>query len=347
VTIGRSAFVEIKLKPIQEQVIVITGASSGIGLATARLAAKKGAKVVVAARSGDALRELANEIDVQGGRAAPVTADVRNQEDVREIARVAISEFGGFDTWINDAGVSIYGRLTEIPVEEMRELFETNFWGEVYGSLEAVDHLRDKGGALINIGSTVSDRAIPLQGIYSASKHAIKGFTTALRMELEKDDVPISVTLVKPGSINTPFTHHAENEMDAEPSIPPPVYDPSVAAEAILHCAETPVRDIFVGGGGKALSVFGYHAPRLTDKAMEAFVFAASKRRIPPLPGDRNGLVEPTGTLQERGDYPGMVRDFSLYTEAEMHPKGTSLALAGTAGALAWWLRSRRNGHQA
>jgi short-subunit dehydrogenase len=209
--------------------------------------------------------------------AGHVVADVGKHEDVCEIARVAQEAFGGFDTWINNAGTSIYGKLEDVPVADMRRLFETNFWGLIYGSLEAVKHLKPKGGALINLGSTVSDRAIPLQGMYSATKHAIKGFTDALRMELEQAGAPVSVTLVKPGAIDTPFPHNAKNYLETEPQQPSPVYAPETVARTILHCAETPERDVFVGAGGKVIAALGHYAPHLTDKLMEGTFIRATK----------------------------------------------------------------------
>jgi NADP-dependent 3-hydroxy acid dehydrogenase YdfG len=331
----------IHLQPIPDQTIVITGASSGIGLATARMAAQKGAKLMLAARSEPALRALADEITENGGQAAYVVADVGNQTEVEAIAQAALDRFGRFDTWVNNAGVSIYGELETIEIDEMKRLFDTNFWGTVYGSRAALPELKLHGGALINVGSTASDRAIPLQGVYSASKHAIKGYTDALRMELEKEGAPVSVTLIKPGPIDTPYTHHARNYLDAEPKQLPPVYAPDVVAKAILHAAETPVRDLFVGSGGKMLSVMGYHAPRLTDALMRMTFFSGSKSNQPPDPQDRNGLEMATGTLDERGDYPGMVRKTSIYTEGELHSKVARLAAAGAAGLLTWRVAHR------
>jgi NADP-dependent 3-hydroxy acid dehydrogenase YdfG len=153
-----------KLKRLEDQVVVITGASSGIGLSTARMAATHGARLALAARSEGALRQLADEIKGTGGRAVHVVADVGKREDVRKIAQAAEDEFGGFDTWVKNAGISIYGRIEDVDVEDMRRLFETNFWGLVYGSLEAVARLKRRGGgALINLGSVVSERAVPLQ----------------------------------------------------------------------------------------------------------------------------------------------------------------------------------------
>jgi short-subunit dehydrogenase len=193
----------VKLKRLNQQVLVMTGASSGIGLVTARAAAERGTRLVLASRSQGELQQLKEEITANGGQAIAVGADVGQEEDVRRIAQAAQEQFGGFDTWVNNAGVSIYGKLLEISIEDMRRLFETNFWGVVYGSLEAARNLKQRGGAIINIGSTLSDRAIPMQGIYSASKHAVKGFTDALRMELEEEGAPISVTLIKPGAIDS------------------------------------------------------------------------------------------------------------------------------------------------
>jgi NAD(P)-dependent dehydrogenase (short-subunit alcohol dehydrogenase family) len=329
----------IELKPLHEQVIVITGASSGIGLVTARMAASRGAKVVVAARSGDALAELEREISAAGGEALAVATDVANEEEVRRLASAALQRFGGFDTWVNNAGVSIYGKITEVPIEDHRRLFETNFWGVVYGSLAAVGHLRVAGGALINVGSTLSDRAIPLQGMYSSSKHAVKGFTDALRMELEEEGAPISVTLVKPGAIDTPYVKHAKNYLPDPPSVPPPVYAPDVVAETILTCAERQVRDVFVGGGGKALSFAGHFAPRLTDMAMAATM--RSMQQGGPPTGGEDGLYSASGTLEERGGYPGHVSESSLYTAASLRPVLTgALAVAGIGLAAVGLARS-------
>jgi short-subunit dehydrogenase len=181
---------------------------------------------------------------------------------VQNIAEKAIERFGGFDTWVNNAGVSVYGSLLEVPIHDMRRLFETNLWGVIHGSLIAARHLKERGGVIINIGSTLSDRAIPIQGIYSASKHAVKGFTDSLRMELEAEEAPIYVSLIKPAAIDTPYTKHARNYMDREPKNPPPVYAPDVVAKVILRCATHPQRDVFVGAGGKLISAQGYYAPR-------------------------------------------------------------------------------------
>lgn len=336
----------VQLKKLSEQVLVITGASSGIGLTTAKMAAERGARVVLAARDEDGLRRAVEEIRAEGGKAAYVVADVADLEAMHEIENTAVAEFGGFDTWVNNAGVSVYGRITEVPVEDARQLFDTNYWGVVNGSLTAVRHLRKAGGALINIGSIVSDRAVPLQGHYSASKHAVKGFTEALRMELEEEDAPISVTLIKPAAIDTPFPEHARNYMEAEPKVPAPVYAPEEVARAILECAEHPKRDVTVGGGGRAMAAMGNMAPRLTDKYMEATMFEQQKTDRPTRPGRTDSLYRPEhGSGRERGDYPGHVMRSSVYTRAMLNPRLTLLGLcfAGLALAMAKSSSGSRN----
>lgn len=322
----------VKLKPVKEQVIVITGASSGIGLTTARMAARQGARIVLAARNEEAMRKLEQEINASGGQAVGVVADVGNEADVRKIADTANSRFGGFDTWVNNAGISVYGKIEQISIDDHRRLFETNFWGVVYGSRVALEHLKQRGGALVNVGSTVSDRAIPLQGMYSASKFAVKGFTDALRMEVEEEGAPVSVSLIKPAGIATPFIEHAKNYLDKEPTLPPPVYAPETVAEAILHAASHPVREIFVGSAAKTFSVAEKYAPRLTDHVMERTMFRAQHSNR-PISRDREGsLHHPGEDMNERGPYEGHVQEVSLYTKASMHPWLTG-AVLGAAGA--------------
>ena len=332
-----------RLKKLREQVVVITGASSGIGLATARMAARRGARVVVAARNQQAIRNLCDEIRQSGGDARWVTADVAREEDVGRIAAEAVGHYGRIDTWVNNAGVSVYGKALDISITDARRLFETNFWGVVYGSRAAVHHLRQNGGALINVGSVVSDTAVPLQSFYVASKHALKGFTDALRMELENDRVPVSVTTIKPGPIDTPYTQHAKNYLEDEPSHAPPVYDPQLVADGILHAAEHPVRDLFIGGGAKSMSLMGRLAPRLADKYMEKVV-AGKTHSGRPREAHDDALHSHSFGGEQRGNYRGMVRRTSAYTSAAMHPVAASALGFGAAFAIGTLLRSRRAG---
>ena len=326
---------KIRLKPIDEQVLVITGADSGIGLATARAAAGRGANVVLCSRSAEELRRLCAELEAEGpGHAAYFACDVADELAMRRLAQFAVETFGRIDTWVNNAGASIYGPVEQTPVDDARRLFETNYWGVVNGSLAAIPYLSQEGGALINVGSVVSDRAVPLQGHYSASKHAVKGFTDALRMELRKDNVPVAVTLVKPGSIDTPFTRHAENLMEAPPQLPPPVYAPEVVADAILECAQHPTASVTVGGGGRALAMMGTLAPRAADRQMRATLFRQQKRKEPTeIPQENTLWAPPRRTGRVHGDHPGHVAESSAYTRSSFHAGKIGLALAGLGAA--------------
>lgn len=236
------------LKPLNRQVIVITGATSGIGLATAQEAAKQGAQLVLAARGADVLDAVVARFKALGQDAVGVVADVSERGQVERIAQAAIARFGRVDTWVNNAGSTIYGRVDEVSETDARRLFDINFWGMVHGSLVALPHLKRQGGALINLGSEASEVAIPMQGMYSASKHAVKGFTDALRIEVEQlDEAPVSVTLIEPTAVDTPLPQHARNYMDREPKLPSPQVDPHQVAAAILHAAVVPMRTVRVG----------------------------------------------------------------------------------------------------
>jgi short-subunit dehydrogenase len=337
---SKEAAMNFSLKSLNEQTIVLTGATSGIGLVTARMAANANARLVLAARNEKALKTLVEELHTKGANAIYVVADVGKEEDVQGIADKAIEHFGGFDTWINNAAVSIYGKVEDVSIEDQRRLFDTNYWGVVYGSRIACKHLREHGGKLINVGSALSERAIPIQGIYSASKAAVLGYTEALRMELQRDEAPISVSLIKPGAIDSPYKEHAANYLDVAAKNPPPVYAPDTVAKAILHAAEHDVRETVVGGGGKMITVLGNLLPGVTDRVMDV-IMPLAQETDEPEPGVRKGsLYEPGEDLQERGGY-AMTLERSLYTAAGRHPLVTTAVIAGTGVALYGYLRNR------
>jgi short-subunit dehydrogenase len=296
------------LKKLEDQVVVITGASSGIGLATAQAAAQRGARVVLAARNVDTLERVCRDIEAAGGSAMAMEVDVGRRDDMERLARTAVDRFGRIDTWINNAGVSIYGRLEEVSEADSRKLFDTNFWGVVNGSLAALPHLRRQGGALINVGSEVSDAVVPLQGMYSASKHAVKGFTDALRVEVEEvDDAPVSITLIQPTAVDTPYPQHAKNYMDNEPKLPTPQIEPEKVAEAILGAAEKPERDVRVG----AMSVMNTIAAKVMPSAADKLSAMQADRQHydePPRNPDGalwqpggEGMVRGSGGTEQRG----------------------------------------------
>lgn len=330
-------------KSLDQQTLVITGASSGIGLTTAREAVAAGAAVVLVARNEEALKTITNELRAQGGRVAYAVADVGVQEDIEGVVQTALSEFGGFDTWVNDAGVGIYGDLMDIPIDEHERLFQTNYWGVVFGSRAAVQHFRTAGGGtLINIGSINSDFAIPLLSAYAASKHAVKGFTDGLRMELRHDGTPVSVTLIKPSGIGTPFPVHARNHMESDPQVAPPVYAPEVVARAILHAATHQVRDITVGASGRMMVGAAVSMPKLADRFFAWSMPKVQKTGKPRTEADSLFSPSEDGDMYRTDKGPG--RKFSVYTSAQEHPKAVTAAGLGLAavGAGAAMLVARR-----
>ena len=340
---------KINLKPLSEQVMVITGASSGIGLVTAKEAAKRDVRVVLAARNERDLGQAVEAIRADGGRAVYQVCDVADASQVEALAARAVAEFGGIDTWVNNAAVSIYGKCTEVPLEDMRRQFDVNYWGQVHGMLTAVKHLRDRGGAIINVASALADRAIPLQGNYCATKHAIKAFTDSLRMELQEEGIPVWLTLVKPSSIDTPLFQKAKTFLGAEPQPIPPVYAPEIVAHTILIAAERPIRDIIPGGMGKVGSMSEKLSPRLTDKYMERTTFDSQRTPVAASADRPSNLYQPVDhDGGERGQFQGRVRSFSASTEAVLHPRATVGILAGVTAAIRGiraWRRNRDSRH--
>jgi short-subunit dehydrogenase len=334
-----------RLRRLDEQVMVVTGASSGIGLATARLAAERGARVVLVSRDEEALAQAAAGLRDRGGSVMSLAADVADAPALERVAERAQREFGHLDTWVNNAGVGLYGRIEELPLADQRRLFDTNFWGVVHGCRAALPYLRRNGGVIVNVGSMLSDMTIPLQGIYSASKHAVKAYTEALRLELDRERAPVAVSLVLPAAIATPFFEHAGNYLDVRPQPVPPVYAPEAVARAILHCAERPRRTVRVGAPALVGPALRAHAPGAVDEVLERTMVEAQRSDRPARRGDDGGLYEPVADgARERADYDGRVRERSVYTSAALHPGRAALAtlaLVGLGAAAAAGFRSR------
>ncbi|WP_419808863.1 SDR family oxidoreductase [Sphingomonas sp.] len=340
-----------RLKPLAEQVIVITGASSGIGLVTARTAARAGAAVFLIARSGEALGEIAREINNAGGRADFVAADVGDAAAIDAAAAQAVARFGRIDSWVNDAGAAIYGKVLDIPLDEQAQLFRTNYFGVVHGCRAAVPHLKMAGGgAIVTVGSLASDMPAPPLGIYSATKHAAKAFVEVMRMELAADGAPISVTLVKPSGIDTPVGQHASNHGKpgggeaGEAQIPPPIYDPQLVADAILDACVHPRREVTVGGVGRMQVLFSQHFPGLYEK-LAPLLAKASYSPSTPQPGPSNLFDGGPAGDERSGEHPGRMRH-SLYTSAMLHPKTAAVVGLGIVAGVLGLVFARGRGRE-
>ncbi len=268
----------IHLRPLSEQVVVVMGASSGIGRETARQLAARGASVVVSARDTSALESLVSEIDSEGGRALAVPADVSDLGQVQEVTERAGHAFGGLDTWVHAAAVAVYGRFEDTTAEEFRRVVEVNLLGPVHGAKAALPHLRRRGqGAFICVSSIEARRSFPYHSAYAAAKHGVDGFLEALRVELLQEGLPVSVTNVLPGSINTPLFDKARTKLGVKPMPMPPIYQPETVAPVILHAAEHPARDLLAGGAAKGLLLTQRLSPRLLDAALVRFGFRTQR----------------------------------------------------------------------
>src|SRR4051794_35901205 len=335
----------MKLKPIHDQVVVVVGASSGIGRESALLLAARGARVVVAARSEPGLISLVAEITAHGGEATFVVCDVADPDQVRHVAEVAEETYRRIDTWVNVAATPVYARLEDPTPEEFRRLTEgnylgqvprsedtppeesrrppeVNYLGQVHGAHAALPALRRAGGgALIAISSVEAIVSLPLHAAYSGSKHAVEGAMDALRRELVADKEPISVTSIKPGTINTPFFNNSLNKMDVKPKGPPPIYQPKVVADCVLYAAEHPVRDLFAGGGGWQMVLSQLTMPRQVDRVLGRLGIPAERTKEPAPGGSPGNLYAPrTEDNRTEGDFSGRARRFSLYTWSRLHP---------------------------
>lgn len=331
----------IKLKPLSEQVVVITGASSGIGLVTAEAAARRGARVLLISRNAEALQAAVHRIQAAGGRAEHAVADVGEIREVRAAAAKAIARWGRIDTWVNDAGVSVLAKLTDTPAAEHERMFKTNYFGVVNGSLVAMQHLRHGGGAIVTVASIAADLPTPMLGAYAATKHAVKAFVQTLRLEAKADGLPVSITLVKPSGIDTPFAEHESNHAPGQAVIPQLAYDPQLVADAILDSAEHPRREITVGGFGRMQALVGLHFPALLETTAGLLTKMTYRSGRPNISRSNLFVSQSDGRQQRSGRM--MARRTSLYTTAKLHPLASTLGLVATA-AIGIVLLQRRKG---
>jgi NAD(P)-dependent dehydrogenase (short-subunit alcohol dehydrogenase family) len=333
---------DIRLKPLEDQVVVIVGASSGIGRQTAYRMAERGARLVVVARDAPALEALAAELRSGGAAdAMAVAADVSMPAAMTMVADQAVDRFGRIDTWAHVAGIDVWAPFERTPPEEFRRVIEVNLLGVANGAYAALPRLRQNGGgALIVVSSVDGDVPLPDQSAYVASKHGVKGFIRVLRMELEAAGDPIAVAQIQPSAIDTPLFRVARTRLGVEPQPPAPVYDPDIVAELIVHAAEHPSRDLYAGGGGWALALASRYLPGVTDRVMARLGDRMQRSETPKAATSPANVDGPLPVTAVRGGYGG--RSFSIANKVQMVPSPVRVG-AGLAvlGGLLFLTRSR------
>jgi len=328
----------VELKPIENQVVVLMGASSGIGRETALRLAKRVAKMVVAARSEAGLRSLEDDLRELGGEVTTVVADVSEFEQVEAVAQSAVEEYGRLDTWVHLAAVGLFAPFDQTRPEEFRRVLDVDLMGQVYGAIAALPRIKREGrGALVHISSVVGKRSAPLQSAYSASKHGIDGFLESLRVELLQEGwSSIAVTNVMPAAINTPFFTKARTKLGVKPKGFPPIYQPGVVADAILYSAEKAPREIVAGGAGKGMLLTQRVSPRLMDALMVRGGFGSQMTDEPKSTTDPDGLFAPMeGQDRTEGEFGEQALPRSYLTWLDVRPSlKWSIGVAGAAVAL-------------
>ncbi len=333
----------MRLKPLEDQVVVLMGASSGIGRETALRFARRGAKVVVSARNEEGLHSLVEEIRNEGGEATAIPAEVAEFDQVKAVADGAVEQYGRLDTWVHLAAVGLFAAFEQTTPEEFRRVIDVNLTGQAYGAMAALPHLKREGrGALVHISSVEARRAAPLHSAYAASKHGIDGFLEALRVELMHEKLPINVVNVMPGTINTPFFDKGRTKLGVKPVGLPPIYQPRTVADLILYAAEHPARDLVSGGAAKALLVNQRLSPRLVDAFLLWAGFKLQKTDEPKPEDAPDNLFEPLrGHNTSEDGFEGQALQRSLYNWLETHPTAKLGAAAGAALGLFALLRGR------
>lgn len=302
----------MKLKPINQQVVTIMGASSGIGRDAALKFAERGAKVVVSARSQEGLDSLVEEIHRIGGEAMPlahgdvfaVPADVSEFDQVKAVADQTVERFGRLDTWVHTAGTDVFATFDRISPEEFKRVIDVNLMGQVYGAMAALPYLKQtQQGSLIHITSMAARKSLPYHAAYSASKHGITGFLDALRIELKHQGYNINVTNILPVAINTPIYNKSKSKLGVKPRGLPPYYNVSLVTDAILYAAEHRVRNHIVGDSGRLIDLVQRISPALLDALLLAIAFD-SQRTSEAKGEEPNNLFEPMqGYDRVEGDF--------------------------------------------
>ncbi|HEX3998712.1 MAG TPA: SDR family oxidoreductase [Pirellulales bacterium] len=317
----------------KDTVVVITGASGGVGRATARLFADRGVKIVLLARGKEGLDGAKRDVEHRGGKALAVVADVSKYDQVQAAAEAAEREFGPIDLWINNAMVSMYSPFMKMTPEEFRHIVEVTFLGNVYGTRCALERMmpRDRG-VIIQVGSALAFRSIPLQSAYCASKHAIQGFTESIRSELIHEKSNVRVSVVNMPALNTTQFTWTKNKMPNKARPTGTIFQPEVAADAILFCAENDRREIMVGYTTVEATLGEKVIPGMLDHYLAKAAWDGAMLPEPADPNQPDNFWQPIPRdLGAHGQFDNVSRDFSIELWASKHRAGLlgGMLLAG------------------
>jgi NAD(P)-dependent dehydrogenase (short-subunit alcohol dehydrogenase family) len=325
-----------KKKPLSEQVVVIGGGSYGLGRAIARAAADRGARVVVGARTREALDATQREVEAAGAQGLVVETDVAERSQVDRLVQAAVERFGRIDTYIANGMVTVYSEAHRLEEDELRRVFDVNFFGGVYGFWAALPHLRTTRGTFIQIASALSYRGIPLQAAYCSSKAALRTFYETARVEQEKEHSGVDICVILPGAINTPQFDRSRQRIGLQPQPVPPIYQPEPYASAVVHCCEKPIRELPVSWGAQKLLWGQKLSPRAGDLVLlrngwkqqhttELKPQSSPDNLFEPMPGDPGA----NGRFDDRS------RQSSTWTWLRLHGAKQALIGLGLAGAAA------------
>lgn len=331
----------------RNQVVVITGASAGVGRATVQAFAKQGASIGLIARGRDGLRGARRDVESLGGRALELPLDVADHDAVEDAADQVERKLGPIDLWINNAMVSVFSPVLEMQPEEYERVTNVTYLGAVYGTIAALRRMKERDrGTIIQVGSALALRSIPLQSAYCAAKHAILGFTDSLRCELFHDNIHVHLSVVHMPALNTPQFSWVKSRLPNKPQPVPPIFQPEVAAEAIVYASRHHPRELWVGGPTVKAIVGNMIIPGLLDHYLGRTGYRAQQTNEPVSRNRKDNLWKPVpGDHGAHGSFDARSHSRSAELFTRTHFLGLSIAALGLAGSAALGL-ARRNRHK-
>jgi NAD(P)-dependent dehydrogenase (short-subunit alcohol dehydrogenase family) len=321
----------------KSEVVVVTGGSAGVGRAVVRKFAQAGARIGVLARGTERLEETQHEVAELGGQALAISTDVADAGQVESAAQRIEEEFGPIDIWINNAMTSVFSPVKDMTAAEFRRVTDVTYLGYVHGTMSALKRMlpRDRG-CIVQVGSALAYRSIPLQAAYCAAKHAIRGFTDSLRSELIHDGSHVQLTAVHLPAINTPQFSWVKSRLPRRAQPVPPIYQPEVAAEAIYHAAHHPRRELLVGFSAVQAIIGNKISPAVLDRYLANAAYDGQQTDEPEDPKRPHNLWEPVpGNFEAHGSFGAESRKWSPQLAVSKHRRSISLAAMALAGAAA------------